>query len=1362
MSTIFLKIQYRLNNTYTQLLREISKSTKGFANMEIWAKAVKCSLACQNSTTSGVNSNSDTLERLKEYALALKAVAEKISTTQASTEISHLSLELAYISQLNSLIKAKEKIVGRFEWIDSQLVTAIKSGYWVIIKNANMCNPSVLDRINPVLDEETREQGIIVNEAGGENLQIIKCHKNFRIFFIYDHQYGELSRSLRNRCVEIAIKGIDIGIEVCDLQPSNEVYAKSAASQRGINAIDLLNKEKSIVVASENVCIKLGGVDKETKIETIHDLIELLKCHKISDITLSSAMILAHICLNSKKNQKLNLKQLLNWALLFNKISETSSQLLKNLINSCVIIHMNSFQNSGKAKERVKMLCKELLASGSTPVIQQINFSTPKQYIIPHTGQLWVVCNDHFNTRGLIKDTDFPMVLNGERLKNMFLVLVKQLLYEIKELNMQNKNTLKKLEETKKKGNSEEVGKNGKRPQMEAVETCLPGNSAHILFEIIREMTTKGIITESESLKSLKQLMYTILPYLNMILQQEHRNNVEAFSELKEIISHKYQILLYPNGVPLSASLLHDLLLISSLKLIYSKSKSNLANGPNIYFTKLMKYRQRFVSQLACINDEFRYFYDFAIIYSAISKSHSLVFDLIPCLNKLFKLAKKCSTDSNLEQLILKLKNLYSKLLQVASVPAALPNPQPLILSLSKYFELPTLLPKSEELYREYISFRKLMSPYLESILRGYEVSANGTMSVARIHFSEDINKEVLEILCQQIPESFADEASNEITSKLRSSITKLNSHYQSLTASQSSSSFVINLAQNIDYENSDKEDEEEAGCDSALARIGLTEKKEDILMLKYCNCIPFSMLIKDLVAIKESLQEGNAEIMTQQLLHRYSKRNTLILVDCLQLASSSEVNSSLFRISLLLINKLLVKEYYKIAMKPKSTNFDILDSIYYGMTTYFYKDFSKNISLFELSFKMDYLLKIREGLIKYSIQGRNEKGQERIEKTTKQVLLILQGSISVEESSFKELISQVLAINQEKDSILSFCKFYSSISERGGSIIKELNSKMNYLNLTSELTNVLSGGETKNYYSINQSIPLYLISSLITFLGHPALDMLKQLKIPAYIAYYRSKLNHLYQELITKTWVKETLAQLNNSNDASLSLLPENISKANLSFKKYSRQYRYRDITQFNSMMSLVDSLANITHHHELFLNSIKALMQQGTGDIAMSELARANSELIVAESNIKQTLIKLLMNYLSCNVDILVIYLIGVYSMMKALRKIRKEVLIRLNKTNYCMKLYYSITPNENLTSESKHKTLSFYHMNMLKSTMELWKNNALTKFLTNHTNNMALFIVKLARTILHEEDESTKREQKEPEYKFHGKSLSDKIVS
>jgi AAA domain (dynein-related subfamily) len=99
--------------------------------------------------------------------------------------------------------KAK-RFKGRFVWVDGPLVRALKDGTWFILDNTNLCNPSVLDRLNSLCEPggvlTLTERGLV----GGEP-QVLRPHSNFRLFMAMDPANGELSRAMRNRGIEIYI-----------------------------------------------------------------------------------------------------------------------------------------------------------------------------------------------------------------------------------------------------------------------------------------------------------------------------------------------------------------------------------------------------------------------------------------------------------------------------------------------------------------------------------------------------------------------------------------------------------------------------------------------------------------------------------------------------------------------------------------------------------------------------------------------------------------------------------------------------------------------------------------------------------------------------------------------------------------------------------------------------------------------------------------------------------------------------------------------------------------------------------------------------------------------------------------------------
>ncbi|KAG8904454.1 hypothetical protein FRB99_001714 [Tulasnella sp. 403] len=92
----------------------------------------------------------------------------------------------------------------QFEWVDGPLVTAIKEGYWLLLDNANLCSPSVLDRLNSLCETQGT---LVLNERGFVNgeVQTLVPQANFRLFMTLDPRHGELSRAMRNRGVEVTL-----------------------------------------------------------------------------------------------------------------------------------------------------------------------------------------------------------------------------------------------------------------------------------------------------------------------------------------------------------------------------------------------------------------------------------------------------------------------------------------------------------------------------------------------------------------------------------------------------------------------------------------------------------------------------------------------------------------------------------------------------------------------------------------------------------------------------------------------------------------------------------------------------------------------------------------------------------------------------------------------------------------------------------------------------------------------------------------------------------------------------------------------------------------------------------------------------
>lgn len=89
-----------------------------------------------------------------------------------------------------------------FTWLDGLLVEALQDGKWLILDNANLCSPSVLDRLNSLLEPNGF---LLLNEHTHDDgsPRMIRPHPDFRVFLVIDPGNGELSRAMRNRAVEL-------------------------------------------------------------------------------------------------------------------------------------------------------------------------------------------------------------------------------------------------------------------------------------------------------------------------------------------------------------------------------------------------------------------------------------------------------------------------------------------------------------------------------------------------------------------------------------------------------------------------------------------------------------------------------------------------------------------------------------------------------------------------------------------------------------------------------------------------------------------------------------------------------------------------------------------------------------------------------------------------------------------------------------------------------------------------------------------------------------------------------------------------------------------------------------------------------
>ncbi|KFK27090.1 hypothetical protein AALP_AA8G332700 [Arabis alpina] len=146
--------------------------------------------------------DSDSLSVLSEIVKALKQILEK-GLFPVSWSKKNLDQIMKTILKLQT---HEKKQSAKFEWVTGMLIKAIENGEWVVLENANLCNPTVLDRINSLVEPSG---SITINECGiidGEPVTVTP-HPNFRLFLSVNPKFGEVSRAMRNRGVEVFMMG---------------------------------------------------------------------------------------------------------------------------------------------------------------------------------------------------------------------------------------------------------------------------------------------------------------------------------------------------------------------------------------------------------------------------------------------------------------------------------------------------------------------------------------------------------------------------------------------------------------------------------------------------------------------------------------------------------------------------------------------------------------------------------------------------------------------------------------------------------------------------------------------------------------------------------------------------------------------------------------------------------------------------------------------------------------------------------------------------------------------------------------------------------------------------------------------------
>ncbi|KAL6643149.1 hypothetical protein ACP70R_021330 [Stipagrostis hirtigluma subsp. patula] len=163
------------------------------------------------------NSSLPSLSLVAEIVEQIKCDVEMFDLPIPLTK-DDLSKTLKSIYSLQQSGEAHQPI--KFEWVAGDLIRAIECGEWIVLDNANFCNPTVLDRINSLVEQE---RSIVVNECGlvDGNPLVLKAHPKFRMFLTVNAKYGEVSRAMRNRGVEVFLMDENWNLEGLSNMPGD-------------------------------------------------------------------------------------------------------------------------------------------------------------------------------------------------------------------------------------------------------------------------------------------------------------------------------------------------------------------------------------------------------------------------------------------------------------------------------------------------------------------------------------------------------------------------------------------------------------------------------------------------------------------------------------------------------------------------------------------------------------------------------------------------------------------------------------------------------------------------------------------------------------------------------------------------------------------------------------------------------------------------------------------------------------------------------------------------------------------------------------------------------------------------------------
>ncbi len=1296
--------------------------------------------------------------RLREYYAAAPVVVAQVDA------------EIAYLAQIEAVMQ-RGKFVGRFEWIDSELVKSIESGAWVVIKNANACNPSILDRINPLFDDSA-SSGLIINEAGiiADHFKVVLRHPNFRLFFVYDHKAGELSRSLRNRCVEFSLRE-PVNFEWKKVEGKMDEGCGEVVQQRAMEA--------------SWVTVRAAGAEVKLSKGYVQDCIQLLRTVGILQHVHAVSMLLAHHTIHylhalaskgtspmDSQNSGPSLRSLITWGRLCAQMLSVNSDWRKCWKWSCKIAYSQEIPLLGDSFKRVM---DELIPSST--LSQSIEVFPKDAAMVPgkvSTVRLDRLLGDFLRLHELSPMVDAPSWY-WNTYGQTFMLLLDFALTELKG------------KPTVAESIPASASKRGKREKPETASTLV---AAEISSRLLRNLRTSGVKISPEELRA---LLLTLIPHMELEVKSRGAAAMLGPAVVREMLAACSDV---TRAIRENAAADPRLLqLMTSSDVVHSRlrnttAKSDAAVDLTSYFPKKMeKVRRLIQSELSCSASvpsararELLSLADFAF-EASLGSGSGVGLALFPCVARLQKLLSAVPAQSKLAALLRKLldKSLASCQLD-KSVLFGKRNS--LLSEVSNTLGLHVMVPKSEAIYKAYARLMRTLSPLVATVGNRQDLSQDW-----RVPFTAQ-GKELAERLIAELYSAQQEEAGKGSESVAKIDFVSLEKFYESAASrTKVENRIVVRMSEVEGDTNAMFDDDSEGEADEAtdgVIRIPVIEKLDDTKLLKHKRLIDLPMVLKDIIAVRTLLEhEGpEAEEIVENLAKRYIQRRTTVvsqaLITLIRRNTSKGTGDRLWLTAGLVLSKALRREYVRIAGEKllagaKREN----SSLSQLLLDYVSTKFAREMRLGEISFKMDYLLHIDNLLLTRYANSTHRSSVQQVAS------IALQAFAHASPCATRDIILDFLRLcESHKDRR----KLYSA-PEVAQPIMQELNACLAFVQKWKttpdpELALLFTGVEKLLTTALSQNVASTLREAerlawtadivlcavggkLLLAAAGPAVNFARQIKLPVYIRAVAYAVRALYEEVTVQEWIHEKRTQNYNADEIGEGVVGKELERKLAELEKYKSRYRFRDLARISPMISMINSLSlNVVSSRRL-ADSLSLLTETKT--LALERLAEITS----TREGISQGLTQILTTFIDCNQDVLMLYVIGLDTVLKSYQGIESfcnyairegEVTRDCTVTVKCGEIDYDLKGDRSLmlapSCSLREVTLATPEVRsrMYKQTMEamcLWGKKLAGK--EERAKTLSQYFMLLAERY----NGLSKADEDEGIYRYQVKSLSDKIV-